>query len=453
MASDHQLKKTEIVAYGAGDAAFALIGTLLGFYQLYFLTDVFGIAPASIAIIMLVIKIWDTVNHPLMGILADRTQSKYGRYRPWLLYSILPLAISSILVFYAPPGLSDWQKNVYALSVCFIYWSSFSAVNVPYVALMSAMTSNVSSRANLASARFIGAFGASTLAMFFTKDLVLWFGDGDEASGFLAVSILYAIIGSVILYWTFYSTQERISVQPESILTPWGDIKSLFRSGPFWTVIATSVFIGLFVSVKSGLAVFYLKYVIQIPSVDKYFMAGGTISCLIGVCFVSLLLGKFDKKRLFICFMSGNALFIAAIFWVDPENTALLLTFHFLNSFLGGACAPIFFAIYSDVIDYNEFKTGSRSAALINSLGLFAGTLGAAIGGFIAPIGLAWIGYTANQPQNANVIEGLCWLFTIVPAVFASIAALLMVIFPLNKSRMASINYRLSQRRVCIDTH
>jgi|GEM_PF-797686 len=441
--------RNEIIAYGAGDGAFAFIGTLLGFYQLYFFTDVFGISPASVAVIMLAIKIWDTINHPLMGILADRTQSKYGRYRPWLLYSIAPLAISSILTFFAPEGLSEWQKISYAIIVCFIYWSAFAAINVSYVALMSTMTSDMSVRGKLASARFIGAFGASTLAMFFTKDLVQWFGNGNETSGFLSVSILYATIGSIILYWTFVSTKERVTINRSVTTNPMDDIRLLSKSSSFWTIIIVSIFIGIFVHIKSGITVFYLKYVFQTPSLDKYFLAGGTISCLIGVCFVSILLGKLDKRKLFIFFMSGNALFIAAIYWVTPGNTTLLLAFHFLNSFLGGACAPIFFAIYSDLIDYNEYKNGFRPAALINSLGLFAGNLGAAIGGFIAPMGLSRIGYSANAIQSQITIDGLRWLFAIIPSIFAGSAALMMITYPLTKARMTSINHQLHERRLC----
>jgi GPH family glycoside/pentoside/hexuronide:cation symporter len=265
---------------------------------------------------------------------------------------------------------------------------------------------------------------------------------------FLGVATLYALVASLALYWTFLSTKERISIKPDPNFSPFDDIGSLLRSVPFLTVIAVSVFVGIFVHIKSGLTVFYLKYVIQVPTLDKYFMAGGIISCLVGVCFVSLFLGKVDKKNLFISFMSGNALFVAAIYWVSPTNITLLLIFHFMNSFLGGACAPIFFAIYSDLIDYLELKTGFRSAALINSLGLFAGTLGAAIGGFLAPIGLVWIGYIANAHQNESTIAGLSFLFTIAPAVFAGIAALLMAFYPLSKKRMVLISYRLSKRRI-----
>jgi glycoside/pentoside/hexuronide:cation symporter, GPH family len=448
---NHPLKKREIVAYGAGDGAFAFVGTLFGFYQLYFLTDVFGIAPSSIAVIMLVIRIWDTINHPLMGVLADRTVSKYGRYRPWLRYSIIPLALSSILTFYAPPGLSELQKIVYALIVCFVYWSTFAAVNVSYVALMSVMTSHPGSRAKLASARFIGAFGASTLAMFFTKDLVIFFGKGNEVDGFLWVSMLYAFMGSVILHWTFSATKERIFVKPSTLVSPLQDLRSLLKSAPFWTVMIISIFIGVFVSVKSGITVFYLKYAVQVPELDKYFMAGGTISCLAGVCFISLFLEKFDKRVLFITCMSGNAIFIAALYWASPDSIVQILLFHFLNSFLGGACAPIFFAIYSDVIDFNELKTGFRSAALINSLGLFAGNLGGAIGGFVAPMGLAMIGYTPNMMQSPATIEGLRWLFGVVPAVFAGLSALIMLVYPLTKKRMHIINTRLNHRRLLVN--
>jgi glycoside/pentoside/hexuronide:cation symporter, GPH family len=445
-----KVKGREIIAYGAGDGAFAFVGTLIGFYQLYFFTDVFGLAPATVAVIMLVIKIWDTVNHPLMGILADRTRSKHGRYRPWILYSIIPLAVASILTFYAPSGLTELQKVVYATTVCFIYWTAFAAINVSYVALMSVMTSDLKVRAKLSSARFIGAFGASTLAMFFTKDLVAWFGNGNEAAGFLYVGIFYTLIGSIILYWTFSSTKERIAVPETSVLTPWGDIKSLFRMGPFWVVIIASVFVGIFVHIKSNLAVYYLKYVVQEPSVDKYFMAGGTISCLVGVCVVAFFIGRFDKRKLFIFLMSVNAIFISAIYWVDPANIALLLMCHFLNSFFGGACAPVFFAIYADFIDYFEFKTGARSAALINSLGLFAGNFGAAIGGFIAPMGLAWIGYAANTQQTEESINGLTWLFAIAPAIFAAGTALTMILYPLTKSVMNSICTHLDQKRLAI---
>lgn len=443
-----EINTKEIVAYGAGDGAFAFVGTLLGFYQLYFFTDVFGMAPVSVAMVMLLIKIWDTINHPLMGLLADRTRSKHGRYRPWLLYSIMPVAAASVLMFYAPQGLTEGQKIAYTLTVCFIYWTAFTAINISYVALMSAMTSDLNVRAKLSSARFIGAFGASTAAMFFTKDLVSFFGQGNEVTGFLYVSILYALMGSAILYWTFSATKERVIVSPQSIVTPWQDMFALFKLHAFWVVIAASVSIGIFVHIKSNLTVYYLKYVVQSPSIDKYFMAGGTISCLLGVCLVAFFIAKFDKKKIFLFLMSGNAIFIAGIYWIDPTNIAMLFAFHFLNNALGGACAPVFFAMYADVVDCYELKTGARPAGLINGLGLFAGNLGAAIGGFIAPMGLAWIGYTANTQQGENTVQGLRWLFTIAPALFAGGAALIMVLYPLTRVKMNSINDHLTQRKL-----
>lgn len=227
-------------------------------------------------------------------------------------------------------------------------------------------------------------------------------------------------------------------------------MRSLFKSHAFWIVIAASVFIGIFVHIKSNLAVYYLKYVVRSPNVDKYFMAGGTICCLLGVCLVAFFIGKFDKKKIFLFLMSGNAIFIAGIYWVDPNNIALLFAFHFLNSALGGACAPVFFAIYADIVDYFELKTGSRSAGLINGLGLFAGNLGAAIGGFIAPMGLAWIGYVANAQQSETTIQGLRWLFAIAPAIFAGGAAFIMILYPLTRVAMNSISDHLTQRKISL---
>lgn len=434
--------KKELIGYGVADAGQALIGTLIGFYQLYFFTDVMLIPAASLAGVFLVTKILDSVSFPFFGIIIDRFSGKIGGYRSWLAYSIVPFFLISILIFTFNPSWGQTGRLVYAYVIVSLFFIISSLVSVAYSGLISAIADSANTRANLSTTRFIFAFGSSTVAMFSIGYLVDLFG-GKENNGYFGVAVVFSSIACILLYVTYKSTTERIHTSVARDIPPWHEILKLFRTKVFLAAFFASLFIGIFVAIKSQMTLYYITYVLQRTDLTGWIMAGGMVSSALGVCIVGFYINIINRKLLFTALMASSAAFIAAIYFIDVSNVKFIIACHFLNSALGGACAPILFSIYSDVVDYCDYSTRIRSPGLINSCAMMSGRIGGSFGLFLTPIGLALYNYMPNEAQSVESSHGILVMFTLVPAAFALVAALSMLFYRLTNSDSQNISEEL----------
>ncbi len=439
------LKARHLLGYGVADAGQALIGTLVGFYQLYFFTDVMRLPLASVAGLFLMTKVLDSVSYPLFGLMVDRLAGRTGQFRRWLGWLIVPAFLSSALLFAFDRNWDTGTRVAYAYCVVSVFVLVSALISVVYTGLISSIASLASDRARLSTMRFVCAFGASTVATLSIKYIVDAAG-GKDSGGFYYVALVFALTAALTMYITYASITERIATpaagNPGNMLAGLGTI---FRNRLFLAPLLATLFTGVFVAIKSQTTLYYITYVMRRADIANFMLAAGTVSCAVGVALVGLLINRIDRQKLYLGLMTGNALFIGLIYLFGEGDTALIIGSHCLNSLLGGACAPLMFSIYSDVVDYFDHVAGQRSPALINSLAMLGGRLGGSLGMVLAPLGLAYFHYQPDAVQSAASLHGITLMFTLVPAGFALLSAAAMVVYNITNQQAEARSERLAR--------
>ena len=453
--SSHQpLSFIEKAGYGCGDMASNLYLGVVNVFLLYYYTDIWGIDPASAAFMFLVTKIIDAVSDPAMGLIADRTQSRWGRYRPYLLWMAIPLGLLGYLLFLGP-DLSTTGKLVFAYLSYSLMMLAYTAINVPYSALLAVISPSEEERVKATQFRFIFASLGTLLVGATTKPLVNYLGGGDEVLGFRLAMLLFSAL-AVLLFWiTFITTQERI--QPEKQESNVKDDFAVLLENKSWIVLAIAgilVIIG-FVSRLSSVT-FYAKYYMQLGEESVlWWMDGSTliITCgslgqLIGALLSPTFLKFMEKKTLMIYANGVFALSVLATYVLSPEQYALTLVFYTIGIFTFGIMITLLFAMYTDCAEYGEWKSGKNNAGLTVSASMFSLKAGSAIGSAIPAAILAMFAFNAKlDTQPLEAIEGIQLMFNVVPALFFVVAGALMVAYQIDQTLLAQIEKDLNARR------
>ena len=439
------MKSRQLFGYGIADAGQALIGTLIGFYQLYFFTDVMRLPLASVTGLFLMTKVLDSMSYPLFGLMVDRLAGRGGQFRRWLGWLIVPAFLSSALLFAFDRSWDTSTRVAYAYAVVSVFVLVSALISVVYAGLVSSIASLASDRARLSTMRFAFAFGASTIATLSIKYIVDFAG-GKDSGGFYYVALLFAFFGALTMYITYATTTERAAAPaaqegPREMLAGVGLI---LKNKLFLAPLVATLFTGMFVAIKSQTTLYYITYVMRRADIANFMLAAGTISCAVGVALVGLLINRVDRQKLYLGLMGGNAVFIGVIYFLGAANTPMIILCHCLNSVLGGACAPVMFSIYSDVVDYFDQSKGQRAPALINSLAMLGGRLGGSLGMVLAPLCLAYFHYQPGVEQSASSMQGLALMFTLVPAGFALLSALAMCAYSITNKQAEATSLNLS---------
>lgn len=447
----HKVSFKEKLAYGMGDAAFNFIWMTFIYYQLFFYTDVFGISAAAVGTLLLATRVWDTINDPLMGMIADRTKTRWGRFRPYLLFGAIPLGIAAILCF-TTPDLSPSDKLVYAYITYFAVGMIYTAINIPYSSLLGVISPNPKERAALSSFRFMGAYGASIVVLYFTNDLVKLLGKGDAVTGFQMTMGIYAFITALLLLTTFCFTRERVQPVTDQKTPFWRDLLDILSNVPFIILFMVGIFTLAFVAIRNGITIHYFKYYILNEDIAKYFMTGAAVMNLLGVACTKLLTDRFDKKKLYIVLMLINALLMAVIYFARPNDLYILFSIHFFSAFLSGPTVPIVFAMYADIADYSESRKNRRATGLVFAGASFSQKMGWTIGGASAGFLLAFYNYQPNMQQTVETLDGIRLMFTVIPGVCAGLAAAIMLLYPLSDRVMQEVSVDLAAKKLSFDT-
>lgn len=438
------LKSRQLLGYGIADAGQALIGTLVGFYQLYFFTDVMRLPLVSITGLFLLTKVLDSISYPVFGLLVDRLAGRSGKLRRWLGWLIAPAFLTSVLLFAFDRGWDTDTKVEYAYIVVSLSVVVTALISVVYSGLVSSIATLASDRARLSTMRFVCAFGASTLATLSIKYIVDFAG-GKDSSGFYYVALVFAFVAALTMYVTYATTNERAGAPDGGGAgNMLAGVGSIFRNRLFLAPLFATLFTGIFVAIKSQTTLYFITYVMRRGDIANFMLAAGTVSCAVGVALVGLLINRIDRHKLYLGLMTGNALFIGVIYFLGRGDTALIIACHCANSVLGGACAPLMFSIYSDVVDYFDRTDGHRSPALINSLAMLGGRLGGSLGMILAPLGLAYFHYQPEVAQSAASTHGIALMFTLVPAGFALLSAIAMAAYNITNQQAESTSQYLS---------
>ncbi len=447
----------EKIGYGLGDAASSMFWKIFSFYLAIFYTDIFGISAVAAGTMFLVTRIWDTANDPIMGIIGDRTNTRWGKFRPYLLWGAIPFGILGILLF-TTPNFDTTGRLVYAYITYTFMMMAYTAVNVPYASLLGVMTANTNDRTTLASYRMVFAFGGSLLVVAIYQPLVDFFKSVVTVEA--AYQLTMVVIGAIAVFFfflTFSWTKERIKPPKSQQNSLKEDFKNLLANVPWFVLLGAGVMTLIFNSVRDGVAMYYFKYYIvddTAVAISKMTFTFSTLYFLVGQAFnmvgvimakpVSALLGK---RKTFMLAMIGAAVFSSMFYFCNKDNVVLVYVLQSVTSFCAGVIFPLLWSMYADTADYSEWKTGRRATGLVFSASSMSQKLGWTLGGSITLWLLGFYGFQANVEQTPETIEGIKYMLSFFPALGAFLSALFMYFYKLDDNTLKIIETELKQRR------
>jgi GPH family glycoside/pentoside/hexuronide:cation symporter len=436
----------EKIGYSLGDAASNLYWKTFEFFLIIFYTDVFGISAAAVGTMLLVTRIADAVADPVMGAIADRTKTRWGHFRPYVLWFALPLAVAGVLTF-TTPDLGGGAKLVYAYVTYALLMFLYTAVNIPYTALMGVMTPNSVERTSISSIRFIGAFTAGVFVQYFTLRFVKVFGQGNETRGWQLTMVLYGVLAVILLALCFASTRERVVPPPQQDSNLKRDLRELLGSRAWLVLVGVLLLILAAFVIKGSASAYYFKYFVKREDLLGPFLVSNGLAFLAAVSMASYLAKWLGKKPLFMMAIGIGALVIAG-FWVPrPLDIGLMFALQIVSSFVIGFNSPLVFAMFADAADDAEWRTGRRNTGLVFASAIFSTKIGVAIGGWMFGLILAYFGYVANVAQTARSLHGIILSMSWIPCALMVLATAVMQFYPLDEALMVKIEAELKARR------
>lgn len=445
-------------SYGFGDFASCLFWQTFSVYLMYFYTDVFGISGAAAGAMMLIVRSIDTFFDPIMGVIADRTNSRWGKFRPYLLWGAIPFGVIGVLCF-TSPELASSYKLLYAYITYTAMMLIYSIVNIPYGALLGVITPNVSERTSLSSFRMVFAQLGGLVVMASVRPLVDLIGKGNEQMGWQVAMSIYAVLAIIMFLACFIFTRERVSPpksQHTNVLKDFGD---LFKNVPWIVLSISSLFLLTYVSVRNGSIAYYFKYYVQSSDfsilglsisrtyLEPAFLVSGTIFTILGTMILSFFTNRFGNKKVYISSMLLTALITCAYYFIGKQDIGTMFLFQILINLIIGPSAAIIWAMYGDTADYSEWKTGRRATGLVYSSATMAQKFGWTIGGSCIGFLLGYFGFKANVVQGADAENGIRLLISFIPSIAVVASAVLMYFYHLNEKTMKNIETDLIKRR------
>lgn len=455
-----KLSIKEKIGYGLGDMAGNLYFQMFVVFLPIFYTDVFGIPAAAMGTMMLVSRLWDAINDPMMGMIADRTQTKWGKYRPYIIILAPLIAIAGVFTF-TTPDLGESGKLIYAYVTYIILMMLYTAVNVPYAALMGVLTPNSAERASASQFRFVEAFIGQLFVGMFTLKMVDYFGGGNEALGWRWAMIIIGVMAAVLLAGTFFLTKERINPVKEKTNKITDDLFDLVKNKP-WVLIGIATFFQLtFIVMRGSSTAYYVRYfagdqtlsflglemALDYTRFTSILVSAGSVATLVGALTTGFFTKFISKKNIYSWFLMISALCSLAFFVLRPEDVVMMLVLNALVSFFFGSVSVTQWAIYTDTADYGEWKFGRRATALIMAASLFLLKLGLTIGGAFVGWVLDAYDFVPNAVQSADTMVGIRLLMSVFPAIFGLIGGFLMLFYPLSDKKMEEIEQDLTARK------
>ncbi len=452
--SSERLRFSEKLGYGVGDAASNFFFHTFNILLLGYYTDVFGLAAGAVGTMFLVTKLFDAITDPVMGMIADRTRTRMGKFRPYILWMAVPFGVIGYSMF-ADPDLTDTGKLIYAYVTYSLMMLAYTAINVPYSSLLGVISGNSAERTTVSTYRFVCAFGAQLLISAFVFPLRNLLGGGDDGRGYQMTMAIFAVLSVLLWFMTFFTTRERVAPPADQRVDLKNDLGVVVRNGAWMVLVVVAVLTLTNVGVRGGATYFYVKYFIADPDqlvfwiFDRTSVAwlSGGLAMLIGTLFTKPLTNRFDKRTLMIWLTALNGLAMMAIFPIGPDQYWLMIAVGFLGTVIVGPTPAIVWSMYADVADYGEWKSGRRTTGLIFSGLLFSQKMGLAIGAGLSGWMLGWFGFVAGESQSDHALLGIRLMFSVFPGALTLLAALTTVAYSLTDERVKQIGAELEARR------
>ena len=458
-----KLNLKEKIGYGFGDAASSMFWKLFSMYLMFFYTDIFGISAVVVGTMFLVTRIWDAAFDPLVGILADRTETKWGKFRPYLLWVMVPFGIMGVITF-STPDFGMTGKIIYAYITYSLMMMVYSLINVPYASLMGVMSSDGKERTSLATFRFIFAFGGSLLVLALAKPLSDIFsnmsgGVPNLQFGWQMATVVFAIIAIIFFWFTFSWTRERVKPITEKTSLK-HDLKDLWVNRPWFILLGAGIASIFFNSIRDGAAMYYFTYYIpkqeafqmtlfgsKIDSISSFYFVLGQAANIVGVVLAIPVSNWLGKKNTFLSAMLLATVFSFYFYFIDKNNTTLIFVMQFLISICAGITFPLIWSMYADAADYSEWKTKRRATGLVFSASSMSQKFGWTIGGALVGWLLGFYGFQANVAQTETAQNGIRMMLSFYPAIGTLLGVGFMLIYPLSEKKMEQISGDLAAVR------
>lgn len=440
-----KLSFKEKAGFASGEFGGSGLWQVLMIYLPIFFTDTFGVSAAAVSFLFLIVRIFDGINDPVMGMIADRTETRWGKYRPYILFMAVPFAITTMAVFWAP-ALSESGKVVYAYITYTLLMVFYTAAMIPYSALSGVMTSDQTERTSLNTFRFFGAFVAALIAKTLYQPMVAFFGQGDPVVGNRWTFAIFCVLALFFFYIAFATTKERVhtdKAEGQNLLTDLGD---LFRNFPWVIILVVSLLSLIYICIKGGVGAYYFKYYMGEEDKMPTFLFLSSVATIGGVSITSWISRFIDKKWVLIGAYFISSVLAWAIWIVKPGQLSLLYTLEVLSAFTAGPIMPILWAMMADAADYSEWKNGRRATGLVFSASTLAFKAGVALGGFILLQVMDRAGYVANQDQTPEVLETLRHLMTTYAAIGGFLCMAVIFFYPLSRNKLEKIEADLKTR-------
>ena len=466
----------EKIGYSLGDLSANLVFQTLITYLAYFYTDIYGLeADDATAIIFFVGTAAAIGFNPIVGALADRTNSKWGKFRPWILWTAVPLGITSVLAF-TTPDFSYSGKVIYAVVTYTLLLLLYAGSNLPYSALSGVITGDMKERNSISAYRFVAVMFAQFFVQVFMLPIIMYAGDGDKAVGIEITMTWLAVIGTILLLITFITTKERIVPTQEQSSSLLEDIKDLIKNIPWVIMLTVTTLLFITLSMKGGAYVYYFENYVSENSLSDFispildflsniginffgndpvsagfglFNAGGIIFMIVGIGLSKMLADKYGKRNVFGFFLFISTLFILIFYILSPESIALIFGAQIFHGFFYGITIPLLWAMIADVADYSEWKNNRRATAIIFSAMMVGLKLGLSIGGALVASILGSYGYVPNSvgEQTESAILGTKMLVSIFPSIPFLVAAALLFFYVIDKKMEDKIEKDLLKKR------
>jgi GPH family glycoside/pentoside/hexuronide:cation symporter len=472
-----KLSVREKLGYSLGDGAANFIFQTFMLLQLSFYTDTFGLSAAAAATLFLIARLWGAVCDPVFGALADRTHTRWGKFRPWILWTAVPFGILGYFAF-TTPHFSATGKIIYAYITYFLLLTVYSANNNPYSALSGVITGNMVQRTSLSSYRFVVVTLATIAIQGFTLPMVNHFGQGDSSKGYQITMGIFSALAIIFFFITFFTTKERIVPHPSQKTSLKQDISDLLKNRQWVLMFLVFLFMFIFLAMRNSILLYYFKYYLNPDSqhaflinADKILLgllslvgmtgsntdiAGNTFSviniisqlaAILGIALSNSLARKYGKRDIFRIWL-GVAGIVAILFaFLPPEAVTLAFLLSVLFNFSWGVTMPLPWAMMGDVADYSEWKNNRRATGIVFA-GIVVGLkIGMAIGGALAGYLLSKYGYVPNVVQSQDAVRGIRLTVSIYPAIAIILCVVLLFIYGINKNIENKMQDELADRR------
>jgi GPH family glycoside/pentoside/hexuronide:cation symporter len=441
------LSAKEKIGYGLGDTASHFVWDMVGFWILIFYTDTFGISAAAAGTIMFIARIWDMVSDPLMGVISDRTRTRWGKFRPYILWTALPYSVLAVLAF-TTPDLGQTGKVIYAAVTYLLLMTAYTAINLPYSSLGAVMTSDSIERTSLNTYRFICAFIGQLIVSGLALTLARHFGQGDNARGYRLTVTLFAVISFVLFMITFFSTRERIQppkAQQDSLKK---DFKILLANRP-WVILAVVGVVSFVMFALQNLSLaYYFKYYIGQEESVQLFNVVGSVALIVALPLSKPLARAFGKRNVFIGSSILSGTFFVLLYLPGADSIGWIYALNILGKMAYAPAVPLLWTMIADAADYAEWKNGRRATGLFFSAATFAQKGGWGIGGALAGWLLAAYGYVEQATQQtALALTGIKLMISVFPGVLYISCAAALIFYTLDEATCATMKRDLEERR------